>query len=265
MIALHSPRLVALFNNIPLERLTAEDIGQAVQRGALREDEDLDFKRKLVLDKDEARAEFAKDVAAFANTRGGLLLIGVRESDGVADGVELVDLDEDFPARLYGAVANWLAPAAEFGVHFAPTVADPKRGCYLITVPPSPSVPHAVRTPQVRTAWRFPRRASSDTIFMSEGEVADAYRSRFRGMEEQSSRLKTVLGNGQMRLHSEQAWASMALVPNARGRLSLDGTTVRALTTWAAGVRAIPPSEGPFEKSSPSPSMRAGRVTLRGC
>ncbi len=263
MISFHSPRLAALFGNIPLERLTAEDIEKAVQRSALREDEDLDFKRRLVLDKDEAKAEFAKDVAAFANTRGGLLIVGVRESDGVADGVELLDVDEDFPARLYSAVANWLAPAAEFGVHFAPTVTNPKRGFYLITVPRSPSAPHAVRMPQAKNAWRFPRRASSDTLFMSESEVADAYRSRFRGMEEQSSRLKTVLGNGLLRLHPEQAWASMVLVPNAQGRLPLDQKVVRALATWAAGVRAIPPNDGPFEDSHiKSASTRAGRVTL---
>jgi hypothetical protein len=263
MIAFQSPRLAALFDNTPLERLTADDIERAVQRGVLREDEDLDFKRRLPVNTEGAKAEFAKDVAAFANARGGLLLVGVGETEGVADKVELVDLDDDFQARLYGAAANWIAPGAEFGIHFAATIADPKRGYYLITIPRSPSAPHAVRVLNANDAWRFPRRVGSNTRFMSESEVADAYRSRFRGMEEQSGRLTTVLGNGQVRLKSSEAWAFMALVPNAQGRLMLDRKKVKALATWADRVPGIPPTNGLFSRANVlNASTRAGRVTL---
>lgn len=263
MIALHSPRLTALFGNIPLDRLTAGDIENAVQRRALREDEDLDFKRRYGLEKEEGKAEFAKDVAAFANARGGLILVGVTETDEVADGVEPVAVDDEFSKKLYAAAAAWLAPTAEFGVHFVPKADDAKRGFYLITVPRSPSAPHAVRTIQGKDALRFPRRFSSRTNFMTESEIAEAYRNRFRGMEEQGERLETVLSNGRMRLHQMHAWACMALVPNSRGRLTLNQTRVRTLGTWAADVSDIPPSDGPFKGYlSRYPSTRAGRVTL---
>jgi hypothetical protein len=268
MIALHSPRLVALFGNIPLEQLTADDIERAVQRGDLHEDDDLDFKERIEFDKgdamvkEEAKAEFAKDVAAFANAHGGLILVGVHETEGVADGVNLLDLNEDFPARLWAAAASNLAPVAEFRVHFTPKATDPKRGFYIISVPRSPSAPHAVRLPRKNHAWRFPRRVGHDTHFMHESEIADAYRNRFQGMEEQSSRLGTVLANGKLQLHPIYGWACMALVPNAPGRVTLDQKRMRSLATWAATVSDIPPSSGPFKQVTLNPSTRAGRITL---
>lgn len=51
----------------------------------------LDFKLKSYRDSNDARLEFLKDVSAFANNDGGLIIYGVRESRGVA--VEIVGLE----------------------------------------------------------------------------------------------------------------------------------------------------------------------------
>jgi hypothetical protein len=58
-----------------LDRLVAESI---------REDQRLEFKRLLPQPTPGDRVEFMKDVSAFANSRGGVILYGVAENGGVA-------------------------------------------------------------------------------------------------------------------------------------------------------------------------------------
>ena len=60
--------------------LTHEMIVRAVE-SAVQETDDLDWKQALPVDADKKLKEFAKDVAAMANTNGGVIVYGVREDD----------------------------------------------------------------------------------------------------------------------------------------------------------------------------------------
>jgi predicted HTH transcriptional regulator len=53
----------------------------------LGEYEDLDWKRALPPDDERKKKDFAKDVAAMANTHGGLIVFGVQESNEQAAGL----------------------------------------------------------------------------------------------------------------------------------------------------------------------------------
>jgi hypothetical protein len=71
------PRVEAILG-APIDQLTFGHI-QAAVRAGVEESADLDFKERHYEDTGEKREELAKDVAAFANHVGGLLVIGVRE------------------------------------------------------------------------------------------------------------------------------------------------------------------------------------------
>lgn len=59
------------------EDITEENLARLVA-GAVREDEDLDFKEERYGNADSQRRELAGDIAAMANGRGGLIIIGIR-------------------------------------------------------------------------------------------------------------------------------------------------------------------------------------------
>lgn len=60
--------------NIPLEKLTEDDIRSLVETGA-REGLQIEFKRVIYGGSDEQKLEFPADASALANTSGGDILI----------------------------------------------------------------------------------------------------------------------------------------------------------------------------------------------
>jgi predicted HTH transcriptional regulator len=70
------PRVEAILG-APIDQLTIEHIQAAVEAG-VEEGSDLDFKEDHY--KKDENEEFAKDVAAFANHVGGLIVIGSARS-----------------------------------------------------------------------------------------------------------------------------------------------------------------------------------------
>lgn len=80
---------------LPQDRpLTEADLAALITSSA-KEDRHLEFKRAWMLADDKGKCEFLKAVSAFANSRGGDLVLGMRSDNGVA--VELTPLDLDNP------------------------------------------------------------------------------------------------------------------------------------------------------------------------
>ena len=67
-----------------------------------------DFKQERYANSDPARRDLAGDVAAMANTRGGLIVIGIRDENDVAVELTLVPLEKEARTRQI-AVSN-IAP-----------------------------------------------------------------------------------------------------------------------------------------------------------
>ena len=98
----------------PSPEVTEEHLSRLVTEN-VREDADLDFKLKRY-GKDD-KQELAADIAAMANARGGLIIIGIRENDdGVALDTEPVELTDEEEARIRLIAASNIAPHVDFDI-----------------------------------------------------------------------------------------------------------------------------------------------------
>jgi predicted HTH transcriptional regulator len=171
----------------PVGEVTAGHIRQLVT-DKVRETDELDFKATLYAKDDEHRIELCKDIAGLRNHRGGVIVMGVGEKDAVANGCPEVDLSDDEERRMKLIVASGTAPHAAFEIRRVPGDGD-ARGFYLLVAEPSPFRPHAVLA---KDGLRYPRRDGTTTRYLSEAEVADLYRDRFRGEKQQTERLAQI-------------------------------------------------------------------------
>lgn len=186
----------------------------------------LDYKSTLYGPKSKAD-ELAKDVAAFANASGGLLILGVSEDNQArASGIPGVELADPERLRMIDATLRVapLVPDLTLGELSNPD--NPTCGVYLILVPASAQAPHAA---QHETRFSWPVREDRKTRWMREPELASRYRDRFLGRAAQDARLETVAEEGLRALNDGTAgWLTLALTPAKAGRLPTDRDLCRA-------------------------------------
>jgi Putative DNA-binding domain len=225
MVALRSRRLERLFG----ARLD-DDLGYAqvadLVTNTVAEAYDLDFKATLYGKSDKERRDLAGDVAALANTAGGVIVLGIAEDDQArAASVTSVLLSDAEVGRIRQIVASQVSPLPTFDVLRAEDPQQPGRGFMLIAVPRSPMGPHAVL---VNEALRFPRRNGTTTTYLSEPEVADAYRTRLAGIQNRFDDLAQYERNLIARLDtSEQTYVVVTLVPDLGGHFTIDMKAMR--------------------------------------
>ncbi len=226
MVALRSARLEALLSS-PLELVQHADL-MALISNQVPEAFDLDFKSEMYGPTDKDRRDAATDVAALANTAGGLLVLGIEEDDQArataAPGLELSEADE---RRIRQIVGSQVVPMPVIDVL---RIEDPDRsghGLVLIAVPRSPLAPHAV---VVNDGLRYPRRNGATTRYLSEPEVADAYRERFAAPRRQADRASEVETDalGRLATTEDQAWVVVSLVPDLAGSLVINQAALSA-------------------------------------
>ena len=179
MVALRSRRLESLFG-ASLDSLQAGNVHALVMSSA-QEAFDLDFKGTLYGRGDSDRRALAGDVAAMANTAGGVIVLGVAEDEQAravaTPGVQVTDAEV---ARIRQVIASLVAPMPVVDVLAVPgtgrengtapgaagtgsagtsppggTEGGQPPGFIVIAVPRSPAAPHAVL---VNEALRYPRR-----------------------------------------------------------------------------------------------------------
>jgi Putative DNA-binding domain len=233
MVALRSRRLESLFGASPLDELRADQVRGLVTSGA-QEAFDLDLKAATYGRSDREKRDLAGDVAALANTAGGVIVLGVEEDDQArataAPGVEVTDAEV---GRILQVVAALVSPMPVFDVLpvLDETLDEPAsdgpddaagpspRGFIVIAVPRSPYAPHAVL---VNQSLRYPKRNGTTTRYLSEPEVAAAYRDRLAGGVRQDQRVLEVEKEATGRLdRSEYPWLVVTLVPDLPGDLAI--------------------------------------------
>jgi hypothetical protein len=252
-------RLADLLGGRP-DQISEEHL-QRLVTGGVREDADLDFKRERYGNSDAEKRELAADIASMANHRGGLIIIGVREENEVAVELTPVLLDASEELRLTQTAASNIAPHLTFAIEVARSASESSRGYYLLTVPPSTLRPHAVRSGR---NLGFPVRDGPTKRWLSESELADAYRDRYRLATDQVSRATQILTEGLEMMDRESgALLGLAMVPTGQGSMAIDLARVRAFEQWIRDLGAAVRFDGFFDPAgSPTGSVAAHRVTM---
>jgi hypothetical protein len=220
MVALRSARLEALLGR-RLEFVEHSDV-MALIGSQVSEAFDLDFKSEMYAASSKGKHDAANDIAALANTAGGLIILGIREDDQArpadAPGVDLVEEDE---LRIRQSVGSQVAPMPVFDIRRLEDPARPGHGFVLIAVLRSPLAPHAVI---INEGLRYPRRNGATTRFLSEPEVAAAYRARFTAIDRQADRVLEVERDALARLSTadDHVWIAVSLVPDLAGETTID-------------------------------------------
>lgn len=211
--------------------LTLAALKRLIEIGA-REGPQLDFKRQYPRVKSK---DFAKDVAAFANHQGGLILIGMDEVAEVATGIVDSSAGQGADEKwLRQDLANFLRPTAIIDVIHIPT----GLGEFLaVVVPPSVTAPHAVLHAGPGQPMRpmvYPERNGTDTRFLDDPEIADRYLRRSTGAREAAMRVAEVAEDGRDNLDrsAEGMWPYIAIVPRRLSPIRLGAAQMRTARDW---------------------------------
>lgn len=130
----------------------------------------LDFKASGSLQKsDGKKTEIGKDVSAFANSDGGVIVYGITEADHKASEMSFIDgdeftkewLEQIINSKIQRRVPNILI----FPIRFEN---DIKRSVYVVKIPRSNLAPHQ------NADKRFYKRYNFESVAMEEYEVRDA-------------------------------------------------------------------------------------------
>lgn len=234
----------------------------------------LDWKRQLPLTapktdraaKQAQQAELAKDIAAMANSGGGMIVFGIEETraagtSAAASITGVGPVDED-TTRDIRRVAGSLVYPPVVGldlIHLTPTVrvgepnavqpdessADESHGGVLVLlVPDSIDRPHLVHPANGRDWFGVPYRHGPDTAWMVERQIASAYVERDLGRRRRDEEFHDRFNEFTTSLPQASAlrWIVAFAVPetvNPRARkLSADTAAKVINTAWASPIAA---------------------------
>ncbi|MFD8916115.1 helix-turn-helix domain-containing protein [Streptomyces sp. NPDC059575] len=162
------------------------DMVRRATEDQLQEFDDLDWKEQLPQPPRDGRwNELAKDVAATANTRGGLLIFGVQDKTIELVGVPAGANTEQYHQWIRNHVHPYLPDLDMF------ELTDGDKTVLVVDVPASESAPHLVYGTAARDkeqqAAMVPYRDNDHTAWMAEHQLERAYRERFAriGLAEQ--------------------------------------------------------------------------------
>ena len=154
--------------------LTDELLDAAVASG-VTETNDLDWKSELPPAKGISQTDFPKDIAAMANSGGGVIVYGVKESQKAATArVDVGEFDEVYERSLRSAAITAVTPPV-FGLNVH-RLGDTGKRAVIIQVPASVDGPHLIYK---NDYFGAPVRSDSDTVWMKERQIEAMYRARF--------------------------------------------------------------------------------------
>lgn len=205
--------------------LTDELLDEAVANG-VTETSDLDWKSALPKAKDLSQSDFPKDVAAMANSGGGVIIFGVRESQKAAvERVNAGEFNEGYERSLLSAAITAISPPV-FGLTVHQLGSGDKLAI-VVEVPASLDGPHLIYRNHYFGA---PMRNGPDTVWMKERQIEAMYRARFNEQRHATEALDNLFSEvAAGRDCSERAWliaVARPRVPSFRGRLTLDQARV---------------------------------------
>jgi hypothetical protein len=205
---------------------TLDSIRHLVESGVFETDR-FDFKEHMT-QAHPRRPRLAETACAFANSKGGFLVFGVREPQADLKPVDRI-VGIDYHANLsehFGAKLHPLEPS----IHFEPinppiAVPGTSRVLFVVEIPRSPLRPHSVR---VNGEHRFYKRTNKGNELMTYAEIQGA----FLQFEERRQRLRLLYVELLSTLEKSRA---MQIAPEKQSQeyplVTLDATVITSLLT----------------------------------
>ncbi|PSR62135.1 transcriptional regulator [Nocardia sp. MDA0666] len=167
--------------------LSDEMIDDLVTR-EIAEADDLDFKSVLPPTKNLNEHDFVKDVAAMANSGGGVIVFGLKEAQKAASArCDAGELTEKHERTLRSVAVTAVSPPVfNLGVY---RLGQPDMRSVVIVVPASVDGPHLIYRGEYFGA---PVRNDADTVWMKERQIEAMYRARFEERRHATEALKNL-------------------------------------------------------------------------
>jgi hypothetical protein len=149
-------------------------LDEAIAAG-IEESDQIDWKTELPPERALSQSDVVKDIAAFANSGGGLLVFGVAETQAKATArVDIGEVTESYERTLRRVAVSGIQPPV-FGLD---VVRLGEEGCRALAVVVAPSIdtPHLIYRGEYFGA---PIRNHADTEWMRERRLEALYRIRF--------------------------------------------------------------------------------------
>lgn len=186
------------------EPMSIELLDDAVDAG-LEEKADLDFKLTPPPTSALAQSDMAKDIAAMANSGGGMILFGVGDSQSRAadaPGVALEFTIDTYLRDIRRVALNRISPPLLEVLPMAFTDGD--RHALAVLIPASEESPHLIFN---NDSFKAPYRNGPDTAWMSERMLEAAYRARFAASQAATTSLRELADRAiDGRAIAERAW-----------------------------------------------------------
>lgn len=239
-----------------LDEMLDEAVGQH-----LEETDDLDWKKDLPPAKGITQTDFPKDVAAMANSGGGVIVYGIAEKQKAAtERLDIGEVDEPYQRTMRSAAVTAISPPVlGLGLH---RLGEEGRRALVVVVPASIDVPHLIYRGEYFGA---PVRNDADTVWMRERQIEAMYRARLdqrRNAHEALDSLYNEAAAG--RPVAERAWmigvARPRVPPPVHARMTRDEAT-KILRACESLTLSYADNKGPHplasvSRENPRPGLR---------
>lgn len=153
-----------------LEEYTLETI-QSFIDNQIEESINIEFKSSGAISRTPSiKKEISKDVSAFANSDGGIIVYGLEEKNHKADSLSFIDGNEFTKEFLEQVINSTIKRAiSDLRIHVIRVDGNPVKSVYVVQIPSSFDAPH------MNQDKRYYRRYNFESILMEEYEVRQLY------------------------------------------------------------------------------------------
>lgn len=236
-----------------------DDILDAAISAGITETDDLDWKSELPPVNGISQTDIPKDIAAMANSGGGMIVYGVEEVEKAATGrKDAGDFTERYERAYRSAAVTAISPPI-FGLIIHRLGTDVR--AVAVEVPASVDGPHLIYKNDLFGA---PIRNDADTAWMKERQIETMYRARFDERRRTSDAVDSLYEEAAAGRDSEKrAWLVAIAHPRIpdltsrpdRAQASNIFSRAEAITLTYSSRNGVHPFEN-MEALNPRPGLR---------